>query len=206
MKFSPKFLQTRTANICIGIALSIVWMLFVYRHVEAFFVTAQWALLVFAFSETLQALLFLFRKIPKTLSLEPLDWLVGVCGTMVPFFFIPGGYVLLPQGQYLVYLAVLVQIAGLISLNRSFAIVAANRGVKTSGLYGIVRHPMYAGYIPLFLGYYLLNTSLMNVAILILCYGFMFMRIHAEERILLQDAEYQEYARRVKWRLIPFVY
>jgi len=91
-------------------------------------------------------------------------------------------------------------------LGRSFGIVAANRGVVSSGPYRLVRHPIYLGYLVTHAGFLLSNTSVRNVAIYAAAYVFQFARIYAEERILAQDGEYREYLRSVRYRLFPEVY
>lgn len=48
---------------------------------------------------------------------------------------------------------------------RSFGLVAAHRGLKAGGLYAVVRHPMYAGYVISHVGYLLVAPSWWNLAI-----------------------------------------
>lgn len=198
--------QSRLVNISIGILLSAVWIAFAVKHVSAFWDTGKAGFLLFCFSETLQAFFFLIRKAPKSVSVDPFDWVVGIAGTMIPLFFVPGGVVLWKYGEMLVFLGVTIQVLGLLSLNRSFALVAANREIKTRGLYAFIRHPMYASYLFLFSGYVLFNASLINLALVVLALSFLFLRLHQEEKHLSQDVKYQEYKSRVRSRLIPFVY
>jgi protein-S-isoprenylcysteine O-methyltransferase Ste14 len=94
------------------------------------------------------------------------------------------------------------QITAKLTLRRSFGIVAANRGVKVNGPYRIVRHPMYAGYVMTHIGFVLHNPSLWNVSIYTLGFGFQLARILAEERILLQDRDYRDFAARTPYRLL----
>jgi protein-S-isoprenylcysteine O-methyltransferase Ste14 len=143
---------------------------------------------------------------PKRISVDPFDWLVGIGGTFSAFFFVPGGFALLPAGEQLVLVAVVLQILGLLSLNRSFGIVAANRAIKTGGMYRLVRHPLYSSYVVLFSGYLLFNVSAWNVFVLLLAFTFVFFRIDAEEKMLMVDPEYRAYAQKIRWKLIPFVY
>ena len=198
--------RSHLVNIAISVLLAAVWVSFAIKHVGAFQDTGKFGFLLFCFSETLQAFFFLIRKIPKSVSVDPFDWLVGIAGTMIPLFFVPGGEVLWRYGETLVLLGVTIQVIGLMSLNRSFAIVAANREIKTSGLYQFIRHPMYASYLFLFSGYALFNASLMNLGLIILAFSFLFLRLHQEEKHLSQDPIYCEYKSRVRFRLIPFVY
>jgi protein-S-isoprenylcysteine O-methyltransferase Ste14 len=92
------------------------------------------------------------------------------------------------------------------ALGRSFGIVAANRGVKTAGLYSFVRHPAYTGYLVSYLGYVGENPSLRNAVLLVAGTAAQVVRISEEERMLSFDQAYRAYLARVRRRLIPFVY
>lgn len=91
-----------------------------------------------------------------------------------------------------------ISLAGLFSLNKSFGLVAANRGVKTSGMYAIVRHPIYAGYFLSFGAYLIQNMTLANAVIYTVFVAMKLLRVVAEERVLLQDPAYADYARHTR--------
>ena len=93
----------------------------------------------------------------------------------------------------------------LLSLGRSFGIVAANRGVRTCGPYRYVRHPVYTGYILAGTGYLLENPSLRNACLFTVVVLFQAIRIVEEERTLAQDPAYREYRERVRSRILPYV-
>jgi len=99
-----------------------------------------------------------------------------------------------------------IQILGLISLNRSFALVAAKREIKTAWMYRIVRHPIYASYCLTYAGYVLSNTTLNNVIIYILATGLLCARIFREEQHLAIDPLYREYMQAVRYRLVPYIF
>jgi protein-S-isoprenylcysteine O-methyltransferase Ste14 len=83
------------------------------------------------------------------------------------------------------------------------------RGQKviSTGLYGIVRHPMYAGGTLLFLGGPLLLGSIYGLAVGVLLTVMLAVRILGEEQMLKQELEgYTQYMTKVRWRMIPFVY
>jgi protein-S-isoprenylcysteine O-methyltransferase Ste14 len=73
-------------------------------------------------------------------------------------------------------------------------------------MYRFVRHPLYASYILIFIGYILGNTSLFNGAICAMATGFLFMRMLREERHLAEDPLYREYMGQVRYRIIPLIY
>ena len=167
--------------------------------------TGEWSLLLVSLSETLTTGFFLFRSIPKTVSAIPSDWLVAVAGSFAPLLLRPAAWGLLPSASILIALGTMLQIVSLLSLNRSFALVAARREIKTAWMYGIVRHPLYACYFLVFGGYVLVHTTLANLLVFAATMGFLWIRIRREERHLALDPTYRAYMLRVRYRLVPFV-
>lgn len=104
---------------------------------------------------------------------------------------------------YLLYAEVLRENA---YLSRSVK-VQANQKVVDTGLYAVVRHPMYASSVLLFLSMPLVLGSLCAFAIF-LVYPFVIVkRIKLEEQLLEKELEgYKEYKQKVKYRLVPFVW
>ena len=85
--------------------------------------------------------------------------------------------------------------------------VQENQKVIDSGLYGIVRHPMYASTILLFLSMPLILGSLISFIIFLTYPIITAKRIKNEEEVLEKDLEgYAEYKKKVKYKLIPFVW
>lgn len=79
--------------------------------------------------------------------------------------------------------------------------------VVDTGVYAIVRHPMYASFIPLFGGGAIWLQSWAGVIALIPMMGIFVIRIIIEERTLLETLPgYAEYKQKVKYRLIPGVW
>lgn len=85
--------------------------------------------------------------------------------------------------------------------------VQEGQQVVSTGLYGIVRHPMYAVTVTLFLSMPLVLGSVWTF-IVFLAYPVIIMkRIRNEEEVLTRELSgYAEYRQKVKWRLIPFVW
>ena len=73
-------------------------------------------------------------------------------------------------------------------------------------MYGIVRHPIYASYVIMDAGIVLGYTSWRNVALFALGLALIAVRVHYEELVLRQDEAYVAYTRRVRYRILPFVY
>ena len=85
--------------------------------------------------------------------------------------------------------------------------VQENQKVIDTGLYGIVRHPMYAVTLVLFLSMPLVLNSLVSFVIFLVYPLIIAKRIQGEEEMLSRELEgYKEYQQKVKYRLIPFVW
>ena len=85
--------------------------------------------------------------------------------------------------------------------------VQDNQKVIDTGLYGIVRHPMYAATILLFLSMPLVLGSVISF-IIFLAYPFIIAkRIKNEEEVLEKELKgYLEYKKKVKYKIIPFIW
>lgn len=85
--------------------------------------------------------------------------------------------------------------------------VAGDQKVIDSGPYAHVRHPMYAGALWLFIGMPLALGSWFTICLLPLVLPVLIWRLLDEEKILRRDLPgYDEYASRVRHRLIPYVW
>ena len=99
-----------------------------------------------------------------------------------------------------------VVILGKVALGRSFGIAPANRGVVIRGPYGLVRHPIYAGYLLTHLAFLVAHPSPWNAVIIVVADGALVVRALIEERFLSADEKYRSYCRRVGWHLVPGVF
>ena len=85
--------------------------------------------------------------------------------------------------------------------------VEAGQKLVDTGLYGLVRHPMYAATLLLFLSMPLILGSLLSFLIMLAYPCLLVRRIRNEEEVLLRELPgYEAYRRRVRWRLIPFLW
>jgi len=85
--------------------------------------------------------------------------------------------------------------------------VQENQKVIDTGLYGIVRHPMYSATLLLFLAMPLVLGSLISFVIFLAYPLIIAKRIKNEEKVLEEGLQgYTEYKKKVKYRLIPFVW
>jgi protein-S-isoprenylcysteine O-methyltransferase Ste14 len=85
--------------------------------------------------------------------------------------------------------------------------VQKNQKVIDTGLYGIVRHPMYSATLLLFLSMPLVLGSIYSFLIFLAYPLIIAKRIKEEEKFLEEELEgYREYKQKVKYRLIPFIW
>ncbi len=85
--------------------------------------------------------------------------------------------------------------------------VQENQKVIDTGLYGVVRHPMYMSTLLLFLSMPLVLGSVISFVIMLLYIPIISKRIRNEEQVLERGLEgYADYKKRVRYRVIPFVW
>ena len=85
--------------------------------------------------------------------------------------------------------------------------VQENQTVIDTGLYGIVRHPMYAATLVLFLSMGIILGSLISAAVLLFYIPIIAKRMKNEEKVLEEGLRgYKDYKSKVKYKVIPFVW
>ncbi len=91
-------------------------------------------------------------------------------------------------------------------LSRTIEVQEGQRVVDT-GLYGVVRHPMYAATIVLFLAMPLILGSLISFFIMLFYLPVIQKRIRNEEAVLASGLKgYEEYRKKVRYKVIPFLW
>ena len=152
---------------------------------------------------------YLVRRPASRLSTRTGDWMLAFAGTFGGVLFRPLGehpHWGVVAGSLLQALGLAICVASFAALGRSFGFAAADRGLKRSGPYAVVRHPLYASYVLLELGYVLQSISWRNVAVMMLVSGCNVGRALAEERLLAECGPYEQYRDLVRWRLLPGVW
>lgn len=110
---------------------------------------------------------------------------IGIAGSFVVFFYV------MKQNSYAA----------------STVRVEGEQAVVSTGLYGIVRHPMYAGTLPLILAIPLALGSYWALLLVVPMLPVLAWRLIDEERVLRRDLPgYADYCERVRWRLVPGVW
>ena len=147
-------------------------------------------------------------------------WVVALSGMMFIVMFVVAGlnrrfmWWMLPD--WVVYAAAGLFLAGYLLyaevlrenvwLSRTIEVQEHQKVIDT-GLYGIVRHPMYAATLLLFLSMPLVLGSLWSFAIMLFYIPIISKRIGNEEKVLEEGLEgYREYKQRVRYKVIPFVW
>ena len=147
-------------------------------------------------------------------------WVVALSSLMfIAVFVVAGlnrrfGWFLLPD--WAVYIAAAVFLAAYVMyaevmrenvwLSRTVE-VQENQQVVSTGLYGIVRHPMYAVTLLLFLSMPLVLASPWSFVIMLIYIPIIALRIRNEEQVLERELKgYTEYKQRVRYKVIPFIW
>jgi protein-S-isoprenylcysteine O-methyltransferase Ste14 len=197
------------AAIACNLLLAALYVRFATAHLAIARATGQWATtLPLVVQEALLVILFLSRRRSLVASHRPLDWGVAIVGTLLPLLMRPtealGRLAAVGQPVQVIGLALAAVAVGF--LGRSVGVVAANRGIKTGGLYRVVRHPMYAAYLVSYLGYVLAYPSGWNTLIAGATLAALSVRAVVEERLLAEhDPAYAAYLQRTPWRFVPWV-
>jgi len=147
-------------------------------------------------------------------------WVVALSGLMfIAVFVVAGlnrrfGWYILPN--WVVYVATAIFLAAYalyaevmrenVWLSRTVE-VQENQQVVSTGLYGIVRHPMYAATLLLFLSMPLVLASPWSFVIMLIYIPIIALRIRNEEQVLERELKgYTEYKQRVRYKVIPFIW
>lgn len=147
-------------------------------------------------------------------------WVVALSGLMfIAVFVVAGlnrrfGWYLLPD--LAVYIATAIFLAAYtmyaevmrenVWLSRTIE-VQENQQVVSTGLYGVVRHPMYAATLLLFLSMPLILASPWSFVVMLLYIPIIALRIRNEEQVLECELKgYIEYKQRVRYKVIPFIW
>lgn len=151
---------------------------------------------------------FIVTRRSAPLLISPVAVLAAFCGTALPLLVRPIGEALLPTAVTSVVMTagLALSFAAKLYLNRSFGLIAANRGVKTRGPYRFVRHPMYLGYMITQAGFLLSSFAPVTLGIYLVSWTFQIIRVREEESVLREDPQYAEFSLRVRTRLIPGLY
>ena len=160
-------------------------------------------------SEALVVVLTVFRRVPALVDRTARARVLTAVSMLGPPLVRPTGVEgIAPEIATVAVSAagLLLVITGKLSLGRSFGLMPANRGIVSTGLYRLVRHPIYLGYLITHYAFVAANASMWNVILLVTADLALMVRAVCEERILARDPEYRAYQQIVRWRIVPGVF
>jgi protein-S-isoprenylcysteine O-methyltransferase Ste14 len=199
----------RLADLVARAAIIVLFSLMAIRFGSDFLSTGRVTGLLLLVSEALVVVLTVVRRSAAVIDRSMRARLLTALSMLGPPLLQPAHVAaLLPQsltvGLSAAGLAIV--IAGKITLGRSFGLMPANRGVVSSGLYRMVRHPIYLGYLITHVAFLLATPSAWNVAALLAADAALLARAVCEEQTLSRDERYRTYQQTVRWRVCPGVF
>lgn len=198
----------RVTAALLNVLLASLYGVFASVHFSAGWRSGEWSSIAPMFiQESVLMAVFLTRRPTREVTSEPIAWVMGVLGTLVPLLFRPTEVSALHVlGATLQSVGLLLVLLAITSLGRSFGVVPAHRGIKTAGMYRFVRHPLYTAYVLSHVGYVMSYPSLRNLLVATITALALSLRARFEEQLLTRDPHYAAYARRVAWRFLPHIY
>jgi protein-S-isoprenylcysteine O-methyltransferase Ste14 len=192
-------------NFCVAM----FWFLLLTASYHSWLATGQMSSLGLVLVNAVICFFFLTRRASVEISSRGADWVVAFLTVGLAMFLRPDS----PASPVLDDIATPIKAVGLaglllslISLGRSLGIVPANRGIKRSGPYRVLRHPVYASELVFLVGYLLSNASVRNLLLVVLVTAGQVYRLLAEERLLCGDQAYRSYVKAVRYRLLPGIF
>ncbi|MFX0136080.1 MAG: DUF192 domain-containing protein [Candidatus Hodarchaeota archaeon] len=193
----------------INISLALLWSRFILASFLNWKQNGEMFHLGLVFVNTLLFFLFLTRRESTETSARILDWIIPVLtvGSTMILKSYPNNINFLNGISLGIQLfGILAILCSLTCLGRSFGIIAANRKIKYTGTYKIVRHPLYASELIFYFGFLLGNFSIINLFGVIVILTGQIYRAISEEKLLSKDLKYIKYIKNVKYRFIPGIY
>jgi protein-S-isoprenylcysteine O-methyltransferase Ste14 len=196
----------RLADIMSRAVVIVLFSMMAIRFGADFLSTGRVTGLLLLVSETLVVVLTVMRRSAATVDRSARARLLTTLSMLGPPLLQPSHVAaLLPQTLTVAasVAGLAIVIAGKVTLGRSFGLMPANRGVVSSGVYRIVRHPIYLGYLVTHVAFLAANPSPWNIAALFAADAALLARAVCEEKTLSRDARYRTYQQAVRWRVCP---
>ncbi|MDQ3213842.1 MAG: DUF1295 domain-containing protein [Acidobacteriota bacterium] len=196
----------RLADITARAGVVVLFSLMATRFGADFLSTGRMTGLLLLVSELLVVVMTVRRRSAASMDRSVRARLLTLVSMMGPLMLRPAQVAAIIPGALTVAVSAVglaVVIAGKMSLGRSFGLIPANRGVVSSGLYRLVRHPIYMGYLVTHAAFVAANPSAWNVVIIVAADVALLARAVCEEAILGTDPKYRAYQETVRWRVCP---
>jgi protein-S-isoprenylcysteine O-methyltransferase Ste14 len=197
------------ADIGARLGIVVLFTLMAIRIGSDFLATGRLTGLLLLASETLVVALTVLRRTTVIVDRSYRARTLTAVSVLGPALVRPAAVVALAPELATVLLSavgLLVVIGGKLSLGRSFGLMPANRGIVSTGLYRLVRHPIYMGYLITHAGFLLANPTMWNIAVVVGADLALMRRAVCEEETLAKDAAYRSYQQVVRWRVVPGVF
>ena len=198
-----------TADLAARAIIIVLFSFMAIRFGSDFINTGRLTGLFLLASEALVVVLTMVRRSAVTVDRSLKARLLTVASVMGPPLLAPAAVAPFAPEAATVALScagLAIVIAGKITLGRSFALLPANRGIVSTGLYQVVRHPIYMGYLLTHVAFLVASPSLWNIVALVAADAALLARAVCEEQTLAKDAAYRDYQTRVRWRVVPGVF
>jgi protein-S-isoprenylcysteine O-methyltransferase Ste14 len=171
-----------------------------------FLATGRVTGLLLLVSEVLVVALTLMRRSAATIDRSIRARVLTAVSMLGPPLIQPGHLAALAPEMITIALSaagLAVVIAGKMTLGRSFGLMPANRGIVSSGVYRLVRHPIYTGYLITHVAFLIANPGVFNIIALVAADAALLARAVCEEATLARDERYRTYQQTVRWRVCP---
>ncbi len=195
------------ATIIFTTLLIVCSLLFAWSQVDALIQMLRISIPLILAKAVLEIRFYVRDSTAPFVRTSPYAWLIGLGGTLAPLMFRPN------IGVPDFFVATMVQVTGLalqiyliLTLNRVTGSAVAECDLRRRGLYRFVRHPLTLAFMLSHFGYVANHTTIYNMGILAFVTFLQVLRVNEEERQLEDDEQYQEYANRTHWRVIPGVF
>jgi protein-S-isoprenylcysteine O-methyltransferase Ste14 len=199
----------RVADVAARAVVVVLFSLMAIRFGADFLATGRLTGLLLLVSEALVVVLTVMRRSAAAMDRSMRARLLTTLSMLGPPLLQPGLVAALAPEMLTVALSAAglgVVIAGKLTLGRSFGLMPANRGVVSSGVYRVVRHPIYMGYLLTHVAFLAANPSAWNIAALFAADAALLARAVCEEKTLAKDVRYRDYQQQVRWRVCPGVF
>jgi protein-S-isoprenylcysteine O-methyltransferase Ste14 len=209
MKPQHRRLSADLGDLCARAITGSLFLALAWRLGRDFAQTGRATDLLLLVGEGLVVVLTLLRRNASMVDRRAIVRVVTGASMASPFLVRPGPVGgLLPEtaAAMIAVVGLAIVVAGKLSLGYSFGLLPAHRGLVDGGVYRIVRHPIYLGYLITHGSFLLSHPTLWNLIALGGGDLALLARACYEEQILARDAAYARYCANVKWRLLPGVY
>ena len=196
----------RLADIAARAAIVVLFSLMAARFGADFLKTGRMTGLLLLVSEMLVVVLTVMRRSAAAVDRTVRARLLTALSMLGPPLLQPAEVsALLPQAVTVAasVVGLAIVIAGKVTLGRSFGLMPANRGIVSSGVYRVVRHPIYLGYLITHVAFLLATPSAWNIVALLAADAALLLRAVCEEQTLSRDSRYCAYQKAVRWRVCP---